>query len=315
MSEVVSTNVARTNGEPVVQPTSQAINMKVADPIRDLLNQPQGLPTGHSSESSETEAPVQEQEGGDSPVPASRRLAELARRERMRLEQENKFKSERETWETQRKQYDPVLDAVKAFKSNPQDVDAAFKLLEATGISYEDLTDRIIMQPREEVKAPELSVEELVERKLEERMAAQEAKRREAETDRVLNEFKASIEQTAANEASKYRFIAGTEGATEQVYDLILEYWKTYQQVLPVETALMEVNGQLKEEYDSLRKRYEGDSASEAPSSLEKALETESKEIAAPPRTLANKGPVEIPRETGNLSKDELLRRMIKSLG
>ena len=314
MSEIVSTNVARTNGDPIIAPTSQSIDMKVSDPIRDLLSQPQGLPTSHSSEAEEAPQ-VQEQEGGESPVPASRRLAELARRERMRLEQENKFKSERETWETNRKQYDPVLDAVKAFKENPQDVDAAFKLLEATGISYEDLTDRIIMQPREEVKAPELSVEELVERKLEERMAARDAKARETETERVLAEFKSSIEQTALSEASKYRFIAGTEGATEQVYDLIVEYWKTYQQVLPVETALSEVNSQLKEEYDSLRKRYEDVSEPEATSSLEKALVTESREITTPPRTLANKGNVELPKEVGNLSKDELLRRMIKSLG
>ncbi len=227
----------------------------------------------------EESTPIQ-QESQDIPTAQSRRLADLARRERQRVEAETRFKQERESWESTRKQYDPILEAVQQFKSNPSDAEAAFKLLEASGISYEELTDRILSkhqwQEQEEDKPLTLAdIERIAEEKAQKLLEQKEQQRlqalEEAQQQELIDAFKKSIEQEANREGTDYRFINNTEGSFDLVFDLVVNYYEQYQEVLPLETAFKEVESQLKSDYDTLISKYSGKGKQSEPAEIKPA--------------------------------------------
>jgi hypothetical protein len=220
--------------------------------------------TPEATQSTETNQEVSTNSNEPAPTAQSRRLADMARRERHRVEAETRFKQERESWENNRKQYDPILDAVQQFKSS-KDAEAAFKLLEASGISYEDLTDSILSQRRwqEEEQDKPLTVadieriaEDKAERLLEQRELTVRQQREAQEADEVIGAFKKSIEQEAEREGADYQFVNNTEGSFDLVFDLVVDYYDKYQEVLPLEKAFMEVEHQLKSDYETLLSKY-----------------------------------------------------------
>ena len=127
----------------------------------------------------------------------SRKLADLSRKERARVQKEMEFKNQLTDWENKKKEVDPILESFNSFKTT-KDLKAALKLLEVAGISYEDLTNAILEEPSEESsnsKEPQKSISELVEEELNKRDAA----RKEKELDEQLNSYKSNFETLIAD--------------------------------------------------------------------------------------------------------------------
>ena len=252
-------------------------------------------------------------------APFSRRLAEIARRERVRVESEQRFKAERDTWETTRKEYDPVLEAIKNFKANPNDPETAFKLLEASNISYEELTNRILS----EHSAPEAPKEKTVEERIEEALAKKDNDRQQADLDNFLKDYRTSIEQNAKSKADEYKFINSTDGAYDMVFDLCVNYYDKYKTELDPEIATQEVENALKEqntaELERLSKLLGTPAAKKATAPAQTDLgpvDKVSKEIALAGygNNTSRRSESVSQKATAELSKDEALNLMLKQL-
>jgi hypothetical protein len=169
------------------------------------------------------------------------RFAELSRRtkEQFRKEQELKQLEER---------LNPINDALSKAKENP------LAILEAAGLSYEDLTD-FILQGAFSNEAPRaLSVEEKVEQ-LELRLKAEEdakvQKQQEAEQAHIessIASFKNTVRELA--ESPDFELIKATE-QHDMVYDLVLAHHESTGEVLPIDRAMQLVEEHLLNELES----------------------------------------------------------------
>lgn len=276
------------------KPTSTTINV----PVEKVEGQPEAQPTT-------TATPEESQDS------ASRRLARVAAAERKFREQQQKAKQQLQEWESKKSKIDPVLTAIEAFKSNPNDPEAAFKLLEASGISYEELTDRIL-NSHSPSEPKQLSPEEIFEKKWQEKEQAKQQQLEQQRIENALTEFKESIEQTALQQESKYKFLNNTEGSYDMVFDLCVEYFDKYKTVLPLEEALNHVEDHLKSTFDKYAKLYEKPQT-ESNQPVKQEPERLVPEYREATRTL-NNGNVASSSNDRELSKEELLHKMLRQL-
>lgn len=164
-----------------------------------------------------------------------KRFAELAKRQRELFEREKQIK------ELEGK-LSPVQAAIEAAKQNP------LKLLEAAGISYEELTDYILSDGEtvDNSKSPvEKKLEELELKLSAKEKAEQEAaeKARMEAVEQQISAFKQSIK--AASES--YELVSTLE-QQDLVYDVILSHHAESGEVLPIEEALRLTESYLEEQ-------------------------------------------------------------------
>lgn len=262
------------------------------------------------------------------------RLAHISKKEKERVEAENRFKQDKEAFEASRTSEMPVLQAIKAFKENPNDSATAFQLLEAAGISYEALTERILMdlQVEKTEESKQLSIEEQVKAAIKAEKDAELEQERQAALEKgnvALDEFKKSIEQLAESRASDFVYIANTEGSLDMVLDLCVDYFDTYEKLLPLEQAFDEVEKDLQEQVRIQMAKYniqhnkaaepvetQTDSRTELPEiKVHEALAPITKEqrVMANP-TLPQPKQIQVKKDE-TMSKDELLALFKKQLG
>lgn len=311
---IIATPVATPSSTQVNQPTTQQYTGEVTNPVGMAVE----VPKIEAPAAAQVEAPKAEVKPDETPV--SRRLAEIARRERARVEAEQKWKSEKEVWETSKKEVDPILQAVKDLKAN-KNTDAALKFLEATGLNYEELTNYIISEKHEEPAAKEKTVQEQID----EALAKKEEANKQKDLDQFLADYKASIEQTAKGQVDKYKFI-NAEAAYDMVYDLCLNYYEKYNSELSQEIALDEVEKHLKalntkelERLNALLKDAEPAKSTAAPTSetpKEQSATTVPKELTTKGygNNLTRRSEEVNFKVNPELSKDEALQVLMKQL-
>ena len=236
-------------------------------------------------------------------TPASRRLAEIARRERIRLEGEAKFKQEKAAFESEATKVKPILEALNKFNANPNDPEAAWEFQQATGIPLELLVDRLLATTQEEVK-PELTVDEIVEKKLAEKEAAKVAEAEEARNNQLISDFRASIDKIAEDKSEQYKYLyaAKDKGSLDAIFDLAVEFAATTGQVLDLETAFKETDEYYKDKIQS-----EFEQLSKIMNMAKPAAEKESPKATKPLEVVA-------PTNSNELTKEELLRHFQKQL-
>ncbi len=310
MTEVTATPVASTQTatDAYRAPTSVVVNNAPVTGVEASI--PLANPTATPAPAAEVKPEGTEvQPTAEVETPASRRLAEIARKERARVEREQALKVQQEAWEKEVAEWKPVLDAIKNYKTNPKQAEAAFALLEASGISYEALTDSILSEPVAE--APK---EPTIEEKIEAALAKKEAEAQEARNMQALDDFKLSIEQTAEQGGDKYRFVNRTEGSFDMVLNLCVDYFDQHKTVLPLEKAFEEVEVYLQNEWKAWKAKYEDDAQPSTEPQTSEIVQVPERQESQAPKTLTNKMSSEVPTGT-EISKDELLRRMMKQLG
>ena len=170
------------------------------------------------------------------------RFAELTRRakEQYRKEQELKQLEEK---------LNPVNEALTKVKENP------LALLDAAGITFEDLTDFILNEANQQTNtSKELTVEEKVEQLELKLKAEEEAKQRQrleeeqAQIESSIKSFNDTVKELA--QQPEFELIHTTE-QHEMVYDLVLAHYEQSGQVLPVLEAMQLVEAHLLEELES----------------------------------------------------------------
>jgi len=172
----------------------------------------------------------------ESPAPANeasgKRFAELVKRQRELHEKEQAVKE-------LEGRLNPIQQAIQEAKKNP------LKLLEAAGISYEELTEYILSGAEEGDEQPSSPVEKKVaelELKLKAQEEAEERKRQEA-YEQQITQFKQNIGEAAA----AYELVSALE-QQDLVYDVILEHHATTGNVLPIDQALQLTEAYLEEQ-------------------------------------------------------------------
>ena len=164
------------------------------------------------------------------------RFAELARRQREMTNKQQELKAIEE-------RLSPVQSALANAKQNPMAV------LEAAGISYEDLTHYILNEGKEATPDDRVAA---LEKRIEEKEKAEQEARTQSEAARVestLAEFKESISTAARADPVAYELVNSVgQYGTDLVFEVVSEYYDTNKQVLPLETALQAVEAYLEGE-------------------------------------------------------------------
>lgn len=181
-------------------------------------------------EATQADAPAPEAAPVEEPK-LGKRFAELTRRQRELFEKEQSIKA-------LEGKLNPVQQAIETAKQNPM------KLLEAAGITYEELTEYILNgeEPTEASVSPvEKKVEEL-ELKLKAKEEAEEQARQKAYEEQI-NAFRGEISKAA----EAYELVHTLE-QTDLVYDVILEHHSRTGNVLPIDQALQLTESYLEEQ-------------------------------------------------------------------
>lgn len=257
----------------------------------------------------------------------SRRLAELARRQRRDRQEAEKIKAEREAFEQKAAKVNPLLEIAERLDQDPNDADAAYQLLEAVGQLrgkqaaelLEELTDRILATPQEEQEEPELTVEQIVEQKL---LEIDQKRAEEAQVQFIEEQFaaaKKSIEQIAKDKSDVYELVVDEPDFVEQAFEIRMQHFYDTQELLPIETILNHMEEELeKRALDALKYKKVQQKVSQP--TVETSYETTKvsghrDNNRAP--TLTNRLASEVHSNATvekGLSKQELLRRMIDKL-
>jgi len=169
-----------------------------------------------------------EREGKDKDLTMDSRFAALTRQQKRLLDEKNKFKSEYEQQKAEIEDAKKFKESRELAKTDPR------KALELLGLSYEDITNAMLIDPPRE-KDPEVMT---LKQKLEELEKENKEAKTKAEQDKldsILAGFKKDIRE-AVKDADKFEFInlVGDE-AIEQIYNVCEEY---YNETIDQETGL-----------------------------------------------------------------------------
>ena len=170
------------------------------------------------------------------------RFAEAARRTRELTQRQQELKVREE-------KVSAFERAIESKASNP------LAVLEAAGLSYEDITAHILDADRE--PTAEERVAALEQRLSAKEQAEQDAHHAEAErsAQATIDGFKQAIESKAKEQADTYELV-NIHGAYDTVFDVVQAYWDSNGEVLPVETALQHVEAALTV-YDPVHMPYD----------------------------------------------------------
>jgi len=182
----------------------------------------------------EAESPAEDPKVG-------RRFAELSKRQRDLFQKEQSLK-EMET------RLSPVSTAMADIRKNPM------ALLQAAGLTYEELTDFILNDGFTEAELPPTVEKKLeaLEFKLAEKDRKEQASVDEASNARVqeqISSFKESIKAASAHD--DYELVSSL-GKHDLVYDLILEHHAQHGEVLDIGAALAATEAYLSKETEKL---------------------------------------------------------------
>jgi hypothetical protein len=174
---------------------------------------------------------------------SAQRFAALAKRERAIVKKQEEWKSQQSEWESFKKE----REEWKAARAKDAEVEALkrtspLKWLEAQGITYNDLTAAALAGGK---PPPDMAVREIKEefesyKAQQERMrkeaADAEKARQQAEYDRVVEEFKAEVNQFIDGKKEEYELIT-LHAATPVVYATIEEHFANTKKVLSIKDA------------------------------------------------------------------------------
>ncbi len=226
MSEVQST--------PVNPPTTSRVpEVAVVQPVQYTVEQPaaEAVP--------ETASEVKRE---DKPDSSSRRFAELSRRQRELVQREQALKAQAEKVE-------PIAKAVEEARASKNPA----KVLEAAGFSLDDVIEWYAAGGEETPAAPEKSVEEIVEEKLEAKRREEAEAERVAKVEKQISDFKANIKSTAESGGDAYELV-NRFAQHDLVYDVVLQHHAESGEVLPIEEALRLVEEHLFSQVSGIKK-------------------------------------------------------------
>lgn len=196
----------------------------------------------HVADSKEPTDAAPETKPEERPDASGRRFAELSRRQREIVQREQALKE-------QASKVEPIAKAIEEARASKNPA----KILEAAGFTLDDVIEFYANGAEETPVAPEKTVEELVDERL-------EAKRREeAEADRVakvekqISDFKASIKSTAEAGGDAYELV-NRFAQHDLVYDVVLQHHADHGEVLPIEKALQHVEDYLLAQISDVKK-------------------------------------------------------------
>lgn len=155
-------------------------------------------------------ATEQKTEPQPKPIDLGKGFAALAR-------EEQRIRGERQALKAEQQaiaQHRAVLDAIAKAKENP------LAALQATGLTYEQLTEWILQNQQEPTEADRLAALEKREQERQERAKADEEKAKQDVAAKQIETFKGNLTKAITDAGEKYELI-NAEGAHEAVWEVI----------------------------------------------------------------------------------------------
>lgn len=220
------------------------MQQELSQVIVEDLSKPQNAPPQAAPEKpQEPEAPQKATEPEKKDEPLSVRFAALAKKEKLLLEKERQLKE----LENKFKPYELTRENVK---KSPKSA------LESLGMTYEEFTQALLNEiDGKPTITTEDKVEELYKKLAEkERLEKErEEQARKQQEEQAISQFKSNIKEHVKADTDKFEMINLYE-AFDEVYDTIEAYFEETGEMLDVDRAAQEVENQLFEEAQKIKK-------------------------------------------------------------
>jgi len=184
-------------------------------------------------------------------IDLSSKFAALTRKEKMLMEKEKAFKAQYEPFEKELNEYKSMKQLKEEAASNSGSL---AKLLEQLGVPWEKAVELMAQDPLPPKDPEVITLKQKIEQ-MEKLNQERELENKKKEEEQVVIQFKGDLKRTAEADPDKYEMILiHGDQAIETAYEVMEEYYRENQEMLPLDKSLEYVENYLTKEAEKIAK-------------------------------------------------------------